>query len=190
MRMTDEEKEVFYDLLHKLRYNYHPSLLWFAHNCDISYFPTFGYYTLNGKDGKSLRCVAMPIDPGAYPDWEFAQEMGHFWPTQWVLDNLTTKFYLKENLLYQFIYGLCELYHWFVGWVILKLLGLPVEGYWKLALEIVRAYTLPLEKRQGRVINWTCGVLDTYETFKQEWGELGFMEYQLKYLVGDARAET
>lgn len=162
------DKEIYQELWLDLACRYSFELIRFAMEHDIALVPGYGYFTIRpDPDKPTLRAVLMSIQDSDYHDWDLAQELGHFWPTRWVLDNLTSRFYCKRTLLY----SLCEFYHWLMGWLILKKLKVPADGYWDMAWDILRNYHQPREIQDGRWARHKQNVEYELRKYKDRYGE-------------------
>lgn len=174
-----------------LSINYSFELLRFAKEHHIDLIPAVGYFTFASEENGKLvtpRMASMAIYPGDYPNYALANEMGHFWPTQWVLDNLGTPLYRAMNLsgswLSSFLYGLTELWAWFAGWLILRKCGLDRTGYWPLALRVAN-YTKKRKKKVADNQYWSAKTLDAWRDIQSQYGDIPYLRGQVELLWGD-----
>lgn len=162
------DKEIYNEFWLDLASRYSFELIKFAFRHDIALIPGYGYFTIKpGPNEPTMRAVLMSIQDSDYHDWDLAQELGHFWPTRWVLDNLTSRFYCRRT----FLYSLCELWHWLMGWLILKKLKLPTSGYWNMARDILRNYHQPKEIQDCQWARHKQNIMHELEGYKARYGE-------------------
>ena len=174
-----------------LSMNYSFELIRFAKEHHIGLFPAVGYFTFASEENGKLvtpRMASMAIYPGEYPNYELANEMGHFWPTQWVLDHLGTPLYLamgsSGSWLSSFLYGLTELWAWFAGWLILRKCKLDRAGYWPLAIKVAN-YT---KKRKEKAYNnkeWSNKTLDAWHSIVAQYEDIPYLKRQIESFWGD-----
>jgi len=174
-----------------LSVNYSFELIRFAKEHHIDLFPAVGYFTFASRENGKLvtpRMASMAIYPGEYPNYELANEMGHFWPTQWVLDHLGTPLYLtmgsSGSWLSSFLYGLTELWAWFAGWLILRRCKLSRAGYWSLALQVAN-YTKKRKKKAQDNDDWSGKTLDAWHNIVDEYGDIPYLAGQIEWLWGN-----
>ena len=162
------DKDIYEELWLDLACRYSFELVEFAFQHNIALMPGYGYFTMRpSPDEPTMRAVLMSIQDSDYHDWDLAQELGHFWPNRWILDNLTSRFYIKHT----FLYSICELWHWFAGWLILKKIGLSVAGYWDMARDILRNYHMPVQVQENRWARHLQNVNHEFEKYKERYGE-------------------
>lgn len=161
----------------ELKKSFAPRLIEFVEQHGIQLVPAIGYFTLGHREEGRLvndRAIGLSLDPGPYPNYELANELGHFWPTSWVLHHFTTPLFSKplRTKLHQFLYSGCELWHWFAGWLILLKLRLPQDGYWPLARAVIGHYTAPMDMRARRLAHWLAGASQALEAAESRYGAM------------------
>lgn len=171
--------------------NYSVELVIFAKEHHIVLVPAVGYFTFASEEnGKPItpRMASMAIYPGDYPNYELANEMGHFWPTQWVLDHLGTPLYrtmgTTGSWLSSFLYSLTELWAWFAGWLILKKCGLDRTGYWWLVLQVAN-YTKKRKRKAQDNDDWSNKTLDAWHDIQDQYGDISYLKQQIERLWGN-----
>lgn len=178
--------------LTELKKSFAPRLIEFAEQHGIQLVPALGYFTLGHWEGARLvddRAIGLSLDPGPHANYELANELGHFWPTSWVLHHLTTPLFSKvlPTKLDRFLHSRCELWHWFAGWLILWKLRLPRDGYWPLARTVIGHYTAPRYVRLQRLAHWLGGTSEALEAAESRYGMMPRVVLQALDWLGEGR---